>query len=82
MYPQFIKNAREAKLADAVKTFNHAKTAEAEHAKLYTAMLEGLKKDQAKGQYLVCPVCGYTAMSINGKCPSCFTPKEKFEVIS
>ncbi len=84
MYPQFIKNARDASLADAVRTFTQARTAEAEHAKLYAAMLEGVDQGQkqAKTQFIVCPVCGYTAASLDGKCPSCFTPKDRFEVIS
>jgi rubrerythrin len=85
MYPQFIKNARDAKQADAVKTFNLAKTAEAEHARLYSAMLAGLdaSKSAAKPQaYFVCPVCGWTALSIDGKCPSCFSPKDKFIQVS
>lgn len=84
MYPGFIKNARDAKLTAAVRTLNLAKTAEAEHAKLYAAMLQGVsasEKPQAKVQYYVCPVCGYTAASINGKCPSCFTDKSKFELV-
>lgn len=83
MYPEFIKVAREAKLPDAVKTFNQAKTAEAEHAKLFAAMLDKVQSGQKemKGKYYVCPVCGFTAQSIDKKCPSCFEVKEKCEVI-
>lgn len=85
MYPDFIKDAKAAGNRDALRTFNLAKTAEAEHAKLYTAALNGLPKlkgTKAK-EYAVCPVCGFTTAKIDfEKCPSCFTPKEKFLKVS
>lgn len=82
MYPEFIKQARLDRNTEALKSLNRAKTAEAEHAKLYAAALANL--DASKGStasaYYVCPVCGFTVSTINfQKCPSCFTPKEKFE---
>ncbi len=85
MYPQFLKQAREVRNTDAIQTFNFAKTAEAEHAKLYTAALKNL--DKSKGtkakNYYVCGVCGYTVEKIDfAKCPSCFSPKEKYETVS
>lgn len=85
MYPQFLKQAREVRNTDAIQTFNYAKTAEAEHAKLYTAALKNL--DKSKGtkakNYYVCGVCGYTVEKIDfAKCPSCFSPKEKYETVS
>lgn len=82
MYPDFIKQARHDRNTEAVKSLNRAKTAEAEHAKLYAAALANL--DGAKGStalaYYVCPVCGFTTPELGfQKCPSCFTPKDKFE---
>ncbi|HEU5400413.1 MAG TPA: rubrerythrin family protein [Terriglobales bacterium] len=85
MYPQFLKQAREVRNTDAIQTFNFAKTAEAEHAKLYTAALKNL--DKSKGtkakNFYVCGICGYTVEKVDfAKCPSCFSPKEKYEVVS
>lgn len=85
MYPDFLKQARADGNRDAVRSLNLAKTAEAEHAKLYALSLENL--DKLKGStsksFFVCPTCGYTTSDINfAKCPSCFTPKEKFETVT
>ena len=85
MYPTFLKQARKDRNREAIKSLNYAKTAEAEHAKLYSAALESL--DSLKGSqataYYVCPNCGFTTADLNfAKCPSCFTPKEKFEKVS
>lgn len=85
MYPDFLKQARSDRNARAVRSLNLAKTAEAEHAKLYTAALDGLDKlNGSKAvSYYVCPVCGFTVREIDfEKCPSCFTPKEEFEQVS
>lgn len=83
MYPEFVKEARASGKRDAVETFNMAKTAEAEHAKLYTEALNNLPKMKAKGvTYYVCTVCGYTTTKLDfNKCPSCFSPKEKYVVV-
>lgn len=85
MYPEFLKQARLDRNTEAVKSLNRAKTAEAEHAKLYAAALSNL--DRSKGSvaraYYVCPVCGFTVPVVDfQKCPSCFTPKEKFERVA
>jgi rubrerythrin len=80
MYPAFIEQARKEGNRDAVRTFNLARTAEMEHAKLYTEALKNL--DSWKGgkrAFYVCTVCGETLVALpSGKCPSCFSPKEKF----
>ena len=81
MYPQFLVKARQDGNRDAIETFNMAKMAEAEHAKLYTAALAGL--DAAKGSasepLYVCTVCGYTTTKIDfEKCPACFNPKDRY----
>ena len=85
MYPEFLKQARAEGNRDAVQTFNYAKTAEAEHAKLYSEALNNLAKlkgSKAK-DYFVCTVCGYTTSKLDfSKCPSCFTHKDKYEKVS
>lgn len=84
MYPEFLKQARTEKNKDAIETFNFAKGAEVEHAKLYTLAskdLPGMKVGNVK--YYVCTVCGYTVKKIDfQKCPSCFNPKEKYIAVS
>lgn len=82
MYPKFIRQARAAGIHDAVMTFTEARTAEAEHAKLYRQALmhlDGLKGSKPLAFY-VCPTCGYTVREVSfANCPSCMTPKEAFE---
>jgi rubrerythrin len=85
MYPDFLKQAKADGDIKAVRSLNLAKTAEAEHAKLYQAALDGLdgSKGVATTGYYVCPVCGFTVRVVDfGKCPSCFTAKEKFERVA
>ncbi len=85
MYPEFLKQARAEGNKDALQTFNYAKTAEAEHAKLYSNALNDLPKlkgSKAK-DYFVCSICGYTTAKIDfSKCPSCFNSKDKYEKVS
>ncbi len=85
MYPEFIAQARKEANRDALETLNFAKSAEIEHAKLYTASLnglDGLKNTKGKTLY-VCTVCGYTTEQINfEKCPACFNPKDKYVPVS
>jgi rubrerythrin len=85
MYPEFLKQARLDRNSQAVKSLNLAKTAEAEHAKLYAAALSNLEhlKGSAESAFYVCSICGFTTREVNySKCPSCFNPKEYFEKIS
>ena len=84
MYPQFLKQARAEHNRDAVETFSFAKTAEAEHARLYTAALNSLADMRGSGQtYYVCTVCGYTTTNLDfAKCISCFSPKHKYQAVS
>lgn len=82
MYPDFLKQARSDRKTAALRSLNLAKTAEAEHAKLYASALANL--DRLKGTkeiaYYVCPTCGFTVRETNfAKCPSCFTAKGAFE---
>ena len=84
MYTDFMLEARRVGNKDALRTFNFAKIAEAEHAKLYSEALTNL--DKWKGEkmtFYVCPTCGFTTNDANlQKCPVDFTAKEKFEVIN
>jgi len=85
MYPLFIKDARAAGDADAVRTFNFALSAEGEHAKLYAEASDRLPSLKgAKGEtYYVCTVCGFTTTQIDfTKCPACSSPKEKYVTVS
>jgi rubrerythrin len=85
MYPEFLKQARTDHNKSAIRSLNFAKTAEEEHAKLYSAALsrlDGLKNTKAV-TYFVCPKCGFTTRDLNlTKCPSCFTPKSAFEKVA
>lgn len=84
MYPEFLQQALAERNPDAIRTFSFAKAAEAEHAKLYTAAAADPSKMKAKGvTYQVCSVCGYTMPKADfSRCPSCFSPKEKYETVS
>ncbi len=84
MYPDFIAAARADGQMDAVETFSLAKTAEAEHAKLYQAALGELKSGKsAAKKFYVCTVCGLTTTNLDfAKCRSCFQPKDKYVAVS
>lgn len=84
MYPDFLKVAHAEKQTDAIRSFNYAKTAEAEHAKLYTSSEQNLESMRAAGAtYYVCTVCGYTTTKLDFvRCPSCFNPKDKYVAVS
>ncbi|MDQ1264893.1 MAG: hypothetical protein QG635_42, partial [Bacteroidota bacterium] len=83
MYPQFLAAARKEKQKDAIKTFNGAMEAEKEHAKLYAEALANMDKNKVGAiEFMVCPTCGYTLKKAKlEKCPVCFTPGEKFEIV-
>lgn len=83
MYVDFLAEARTVGNKDAVRTFNFAKAAEAEHAKLYTEALANLEQWKGKATFLVCSTCGYTTPDAKlEKCPVDFTAREKFEEIN
>ena len=84
MYPAMIKRARTDSNRQAMRSFNFAMTAEAEHAKLYQEALANI--EQWKGgtkDFYVCSVCGYTTTNLDfKKCISCFVKAEQYEKIS
>lgn len=83
MYPEFIKAAQNEGNKPAIRTFQHALEAEAEHARLYTDALATLATKKPKTNYMVCTVCGFTAEKLDGsRCPVCHNPKEKFDIVS
>lgn len=80
MYPTFLEQARKEGNTAAVRTFNLARNAEVEHARLYRAALDGLEgQRQAQGPLHVCSVCGFTTAALPDRCPSSASPREKFE---
>ncbi len=82
MYPEFIAEAKAAGNKDAVRTFNFAISAEAEHAKLYTEASTGLDTWKPAKAFYVCPVCGKPVVKTDfAKCPVCFTPAEKYATV-
>jgi len=81
MYPEFLAQAAKERNKDAIRTFNFAMTAEAEHARLYAEALNNLDKWKGsdKRDFFVCTVCGYTTVKIDfEKCPSCFNHKDVY----
>jgi len=83
MYPEFIATARREGARGALRSFNYAKTAESEHAKLYQQALDNLEGMRGEGrEYYVCAVCGMTTTNLDfAKCASCFSPKEKYVAV-
>ncbi len=83
MYPEFIAEAEQEKNAAALRTFEFALKAEAEHAKLYAEALENLEAMKTRTYYFVCPVCGYTVKRLNFlQCVVCLHPKEKYVAVN
>jgi rubrerythrin len=83
MYPAFVRQAQRDGNIEAIQTLSFALTAEAEHAKLYKDALANLEQMSASRVFYVCPTCGFTTASPEfERCPTCATPKERFEQIS
>ena len=84
MYYDFRKQAWALGNRDAVRMFNYAREAEAEHTALFMEAYGNLENLRGKGQtYYVCTVCGYTTKDPEfAKCHTCFSPKEKFQQVS
>jgi rubrerythrin len=83
MYPDFITEAKASGNRAALRTFEYALAAEAEHAKLYSEALKHLNTPTAKIDYYVCIVCGFTTPDGNfARCEVCKNPREKFEIVN
>ena len=84
MYYDFRKQAWALGNRDAVRMFNYAREAEAEHAKLFMEAYENFGSMQGKSRtYYVCEVCGYTTKNLDfAKCHTCFSPKDKYVQVS
>ena len=84
MYPEFIAEAMKAGNKKAQVSFEYANKVEEIHAGMYQKALDALKnkKEPAKADYWVCPVCGNTFEgNAPDTCPICGTKKEKFKLI-
>jgi rubrerythrin len=83
MYPPMIQTAEAEGHSRALRSFRWAIEVEKVHADLYRKALENLEAGKpATFDYYVCPFCGYTHEGpMEGKCPVCGTPAEKFERI-
>jgi len=83
MYPAFIRQAESEANSQALQTLRFARAAEVEHAKLYRRALESLAGTKSAQVFYVCPACGFTASNPDSqRCPTCATPKEKFDQVS
>jgi rubrerythrin len=84
MYPEYMKQAREAGDKAAVRVFNFAKSAEGDHAKFYKEASENLDSwKKGKKDFYVCGECGRTVTEKpTGKCPVCFEPASIYKMVS
>ena len=81
MYPSMLAEAQQEGDKRAAQSFNYALQTEKIHESLYRAAAElfGKGKDIPEKEYYVCPVCGFTHEGpMEGRCPVCSTPGEKF----
>jgi len=82
MYPGMITDAEVEGIKRALSSFKLAYEVEKVHEALYRQALEMLGKPTPEVDYYVCPVCGFTHEGpLNGRCPVCNTPGERFEKI-
>ncbi len=85
MYPPMLAEAEAEGDKRAAKSFGWALEVEKIHEALYRKAREllGKGKDAPETNYYVCPICGYTHEGpMDGRCPVCSTPGEKFEKIA
>lgn len=82
MYPKFVQDAQAEGEKKALTSFKWALEVEKIHEQLYSAALENLGKDTETKDYYICPVCGYTHEGpMEGRCPVCNAPANRFERI-
>jgi len=83
MYPEFIADAEKEESKKALTGFKWANEVEQVHAGLYKKALDNIDEGGVATDYYVCPVCGYTHEGpMEGKCPVCGTPAERFEKVA
>ena len=84
MYPEFVQDAEAEGNKRALRTFRWALEVEKVHEDLYRKALANLEAGkEASFDYYICPFCGYTHEGpLEGNCPVCGAPGEKFERIS
>jgi rubrerythrin len=85
MYPEFLRVARDENADNGVlRTFNYAREAEAQHAKLFIEALQNLPSlKNLLETYYVCPVCGFTTTRLDfERCPECAHAKSEFIAVS
>ena len=85
MYPEFIKDAEADSVKRALSSFKWAWEVEKVHEELYRKALTALEAQQslAEVDYYVCPICGFTHEGpLDGICPVCKTPANKFERVN
>lgn len=72
LYPAFIAQAEAEGNHDAAQVFQYARTAEAQHYRLFKAAVENLKHTGVESRtYFVCKTCGFTAEQPVEPCPGC-----------
>ena len=82
MYPPMLAEADASGDKAASRSFGWALEVEKIHEKLYKNALEKIGKEQSKEDYYVCPACGFTHEGpLQGKCPICGMPGEKFDKV-
>jgi rubrerythrin len=85
MYPEFIRDAEAEAVKRALSSFKWAWEVEKVHEELYRKALTAVEAGQSLPEvdYYVCPICGYTHEGpLQGICPVCKTPADKFERVS
>ena len=85
MYPTMLAEAQSEDDKRAARSFGYALNVEKIHEALYRKAHEILDqgKDAPEITYYVCPVCGNTHEGpLEGRCPFCGTPGERFEKIA
>ena len=85
MYPPMLAEAEAEGDKRAALSFKYALAVEKIHEALYRKAAEffGKGKDMPATEFYVCPVCGFTHEGrLEGRCPVCNTPGEKFEKIA
>jgi rubrerythrin len=84
MYPPMLTEAESAGEKQAVRSFHWALEVEKIHEALYRKAAEMFEKgkDAPATDYYICPICGFTHEGpLDGQCPICGAPGEKFEKV-